>query len=295
MRITAALLATFGLIVLAGCTGNGKQAGGSGFVEATDVIVSAETGGRITARNFDDGTVIKLGDTLAIIDPSRLELDLASANAARQASVANLEASRLAVTRAREAEAYTTTERARIERLVKAGSATQRQLDQLEHERAQSVIARQSAEANVAVIEAQISKQDADIDRLKRTLQDCHPVSPASGVVTEKYVELGELVAPGKALVKISRLDTVTVKVYLPSGEFSGVKVGDHAKVSTESGETAYDGDVIWTSQEAEFTPKNVQTEKSRANLVFAVKVRIANNDGKLKSGMPVFVTLGNS
>jgi HlyD family secretion protein len=295
MRITAAILATLGLIVLAGCNGNGKQAGGSGFIEATDVIVSAETGGRITARNFDDGTVIELGDTLAIIDPSRLELDLASANAARESSVANLQAARLAVTRAKETEAYATSERARVERLVKAGSATQRQLDQLEHERAQAVIARQSAEANVAVIEAQIAKQDADIDRLKRTLQDCHPISPASGVVTEKYVELGELVSPGKALVKISRLDTVTVKVYLPSGEFAGIKVGDRAKISTESGETSYDGDVIWTSQEAEFTPKNVQTEKSRANLVFAVKVRIANNDGKLKSGMPVFVTLGNS
>lgn len=281
--------------LLVGCSGDNQNAGGSGFIEANDVIVSAETAGRILARNFDEGSVIKVGDTLAIIDTTRIDLDLASSKAARESAVANLKMAQIGVTTARETEKYAASERDRIERLFKAGSATQRQLDQAQHEAALSSDARQSAEANVNIIETQISKLEADIDRLVRQQKDCYPISPASGVVTEKYVEPGEVVAPGKALAKISRLDTVWVKVYLPSAEYSGIKIGDRAKVSTEAGQSQYIGDVIWSSQEAEFTPKNVQTEKSRANLVYAVKVRIANNDGKLKVGMPVFVTLEKS
>ena len=277
---------------LGGC-GNGKiEPGGSGFIEANDVVVSAETSGRVLNRHFDEGTVVKAGDTLAIIDPSRLQLELASAEAGRRASLAGLETARLQVIRTQEAERFARTERDRVDRLLSSGSATQKQLDQLAYELTQAVNARKSADANVHVVETQIEKIDADINRIKRQLTDCFLLSPAAGTAVEKYIEPGELVAPGKAIAKIARLDTVWVKVYLPSTEFSLVKPTDRAKVSTEGGGTTYDGEVIWTSSEAEFTPKNVQTDKSRANLVYAVKVRVANSDGRLKIGMPVYVTL---
>jgi HlyD family secretion protein len=84
----------------------------------------------------------------------------------------------------------------------------------------------------------------------------------------------------------------VWVKVYLAAGDFAHIKLGDKAKVSTESGGGEFEGTVIWTSEEAEFTPKNVQTEQSRADLVYAAKVSIPNPEGTLKVGMPVFVTL---
>jgi HlyD family secretion protein len=224
-----------------------------------------------------------------------MTLDIASAEANRQTQTANLEASRLQVAKARETESYAKSERDRIARLLKSGSATQKQMDQLEHEANLAVNARQTAVANVEVSEAQIVKLDADIARLKRQLQDVYVIAPTSGIVTEEYVDPGEVVAPGKAVAKISRLDTVWVKVYLPAGKFSSVKIGDKATVSTEAGTSSYSGTVIWTSSEAEFTPKNVQTEKSRTNLVYAVKVSIPNGDGRLKIGMPVFVTVGES
>lgn len=280
------------LALLAGCNGNDKVAGGSGFIETDDVLVSAETAGRILQRHFSEGSMIKAGDTLALIDPSRIKLDIASMEAARQSAAASLETARLAVTRARETEKYAQSESDRIARLLKSGSATQKQMDQLSYEAAQATVARQTAEANVTVIQAQLEKVDADLNRLNRQLQDCYPVAPISGTVTEALVEMGETVAPGKGLAKIAGLDSVWVKVYLPVEQFSSVKVGEKAKVSTESGGKTYDGEVIWTSDEAEFTPKNVQTEKSRANMVYAVKVRIPNTDGFLKIGMPVFVTL---
>ena len=68
----------------------------------------------------------------------------------------------------------------------------------------------------------------------------------------------------------------------------------DPAAITTESGNREYTGRVVWTSSEAEFTPKNVQTEQARADLVYAVKVRVYNEDGLLKIGMPVFVELND-
>jgi HlyD family secretion protein len=110
--------------------------------------------------------------------------------------------------------------------------------------------------------------------------------------VTEKFIEPGELLSPGKPIARISRLDTVTVKVYLTTDKFAQVTLGDRAVVSTESGSQEYHGTVVWTSDEAEFTPKNVQTEEARADLVYAVKVCIPNPDRTLKVSMPVFVRL---
>lgn len=288
------LIISGGLVtaLLMGCNGGQSTPGGSGFVEATDAVISAETSGRISTLRFAEGSMVTMADTLAEIDPSRLELQLNSLSASRDATVASLQAAQLLVDQSREKERFARNERDRVARLLASGSSTQKQLDQLEYELTQGTLARKTAEANVEVIAGQIAKIDADSDVLKRQLSDCYPTVPFTGTVVEKYVEAGELVSPGKAIAKVARLDTVWVKVYLNSGDFAGVKIGDRAKVGTEAGGTNYDGVVIWTSAEAEFTPKNVQTEKSRANLVYAVKVQMANADGRLKIGMPVFVTL---
>lgn len=280
------------LATLTGCGGNNALPGGSGFIEADDVLVSAETSGRVLQRNFDEGVTVRTGDTLALIDSSRVKLDIAAMEAARQSAVASLETARLAVTKTRESEKYAQSESERVARMLKSGSATQKQMDLLAYESAQATVARKAAEANVNVIQAQLEKVDADLNRLYRQLQDCYPVSPISGTVTEALIEMGETVAPGKGLAKIAALDSLWVKVYLPVEQFAKVKIGEKARVSTEAGGKTYDGWVIWTSDEAEFTPKNIQTEKSRANMVYAVKVRIPNTDGFLKIGMPVFVTL---
>ncbi len=295
MRTVFLVVLFAGVAMLTGCGNGNNEAGGSAFIEANDVLVSAEAAGRILEQRFEEGATVAQGDTLVIIDPSKIELDIASAEANRQTLLANLDAAKLVVTKARETESYAKSERDRVARLLKNGSATQKQMDQLEHEVTLAVNGRQTASANVEVINAQITKLDADIARLRRQLQDVYVLSPKGGVMTEDYVDQGELVSPGKAVAKIAQLDTVWAKVYLPSGQFASVKIGDKATISTESGETSYQGTVIWTSSEAEFTPKNIQTEKSRANLVYAVKVSIPNSDGRLKIGMPVFITMGKS
>ncbi len=281
------------MIVIAGCSGDTNNRGGSGLLEADETIVSAETSGRILSLSFDEGTAVEAGDTLLVIDPSRLDLQFQSAEAGRKVARAQLESARIQLAKAKEAEAFATGERDRFARLLQSGTTTQKQLDQLEFELAQATLSRKTAAASISTIEAQISQIDANIATINRELKDCYPVSPLGGIVTEKYVDEGELLRPGGAIAKISRLNSLWVKVYFPTGDFAQMKVGDTATISTESGGETYAGQVVWTSEEAEFTPKNVQTEQSRANLVYAVKVRIDNTDGTLKIGMPVYVTFG--
>jgi len=284
------LITAIGLI--GGCAGDRELPGGSGLIEATEVIVSAETSGRVTALRFDEGVTVNPGDTLLLIDPSRLDLELAAARAGRGVAEAHLSTTGQELRRAKETEQYARTEFDRIERLLGSGTATRKQHDDAKHQYSTATIAVATAEAAQATVRAELEKIDADIARLQRQRQDTSPTAPIAGTVTEKYVEAGELLAAGRPIAKIARLDSVWVKVYLPMADFAEIKLGDSAAVDTEAGAT-FDGVVTWTSDEAEFTPKNVQTKKARADLVYAVKVSVANPDKTLKIGQPVFVTIG--
>ncbi len=292
MRFTSVVFFAMILAILNGCGNSRSQVGSSGFIEADESVISAETAGRVDRRNFTEGTAVRAGDTLLVIDPSKLDLQLVALRAARQVTEASLSSAKLQVERAKKAEEFAISERDRVGRLVKSGSATQKQFDQLTYEATQASNARQTAEANTITTRAQLEKTDADIATLERQIQDCAPLAPISGVITEKYVEPGEFLSPGKAIAKIARLDTVWVKVYLTAEEFANVKAGDGATVSTEAGGKEFPGVVAWTSSESEFVPKNIQTKESRSDLVYAVKVRVPNSDGSLKIGQPVFARI---
>ena len=284
-----AVLASLGF---ASCANNNDYPGGSGLIEADQTLISAEVAGKILIRNFDEGSYLTRGDTLVVIDHDQIDLQIKSAEAGLAALRSKLSSARIQVTTAQSSEKFTATERDRANRLVSTSSGSEHQLDQAQFNYDQAKLAVSAAKANVETLRAEISRAEAELSQLRLRQEDHYPVAPVSGVVSEKYISPGELIAPGKPLAEISQLDTVWVKVYLPAGKFAGVKTGDSARVDTESGETHYTGTVVWTSSEAEFTPKNVQTEQSRADLVYAVKVSIPNTDGKLKIGMPVFVTL---
>jgi HlyD family secretion protein len=292
MRHIVLFTVIISLVTAVGCSRNNGLIGGSGLIEATGSVISAEASGRVVRQLFTEGLAVNSGDTLVVIDPSRIELELNSADAGRGVLQAQLVSARTQLRQTETAERFAASEFVRIEKLLGSGTATQRQYDQAEFEKNRTTIARQTADAQIQTLAAQIEKTDADIARIERQLEDHYLQAPVSGVVTEKFIDLGELVTPGKPIARLASLDTVWVKVYLTADRFAGVKLGDAAVVSTESGGQEYSGAVVWTSDEAEFTPKNVQTEQARADLVYAVKVSIPNADHRLKTGMPVFVTL---
>lgn len=287
-----ALLFSAVALFMAGCSGNEEKIGGSGLIETDQVLVSAETSGRVIDKRFDEGTELAVGDTLLIIDPTRVQLQLAAARASKDVAEAKLRAARTQLEQAKDAEAYAQTELERVTRLLKSGTATQRQYDKVKFEYTSAVSTKETAAAQIKTIEAEIEKIAAEIGRAQQELDYTHPLAPIAGTVTDKYVEMGELLSPGRPIASIANLDSVYVKIYLNAGSFAHVKLGDSATVDTESGGQTFRGAVVWTADEAEFTPKNVQTEESRAGLVYAVKVDISNPDHILKVGMPVFVTL---
>lgn len=280
-------------LIIIGCSGNNGPAGGSGMIEADESVISAESAGRILTLFVDEGSDVTTGDTLGILDTTDVTLQVQSVEASEDVIRQKIAAARTQLKQAEETAAYASKEFIRIEKLYSSGTTSQQRYDQVKHELTQAELAVKSIKATIASINAELTKLQADKARLIEQYVNCFPVAPIDGIVTEKFLDIGELAAPGKALVQISNLRSVWVKVYLPAGAFASVKIGDKAVVDTEAGGTTYDGTVVWTSEEAEFTPKNVQTENSRTNLVYAVKVKVENEDGSLKIGMPVFVTLG--
>ena len=141
--------------------------------------------------------------------------------------------------------------------------------------------------------DAELTRIRAEIALLEKQLNDCYPIAPVSGTVIDKFIDVGELIGIGRELITIARLDSVWVKIYLPPADLAEIKLGDRVEIDPEDGrDQNLNGIIRWISSEAEFTPKNVQTKEARADLVYAVKIDIANKAQRLKIGMPVSVTI---
>ena len=126
-------------------------------------------------------------------------------------------------------------------------------------------------------------------DRIKRAAI----TNPSAGTVLVTYAKPGEIVQPGQPLYKIADVGTVDVRAYVTEPQLAAVKVGKQARVSVDAGNDNHqtlNGTVSWVSSQAEFTPTPIQTREERADLVYAVKIRVPNQNGMLKIGMPVDV-----
>jgi HlyD family secretion protein len=143
-------------------------------------------------------------------------------------------------------------------------------------------------EEEVAVAQAEVARAEAALGVLEVQLDKLTLRSPTAGLVTGRMVQVGEMAVPGASLMTVADLDEVTLTVYIPEDEIGRVKVGQAVEVSVDSfpGEV-FEGRVSYIASEAEFTPKNVQTQKERVNMVFAVKVKVPNPKHELKPGMP--------
>ena len=163
-------------------------------------------------------------------------------------------------------------------------AAAQAVLDELEAGPTEEQIA--IAQAEVRQAESAVSLVDARITQL--TL-----MAPMDGVVTSRSGQAGETATAGSPLLTIANLDEVTLVIYIPENRIGQVRLGQEVEVQVDSfPERVFIGHVGSIAGEAEFTPRNVQTQEERVNLVFAVKVSIPNPDGALKPGMPADATI---
>jgi len=141
---------------------------------------------------------------------------------------------------------------------------------------------------DIAVAQAQIQEAKAALAAVEVQLAKQTLTAPRDGLITQKLVNPGELATPGALLLELSDIDTVKLTVYIPETRIGQVQVGQEAQVYVDAYENEpFEGVVSFIAHEAEFTPKNVQTQEERVNLVFAVKITLDNADHRLKPGMP--------
>ncbi len=270
-----------------------------GNFEAAEVVVSAETRGTLRAFRAAEGDRVAAGAELARVDTTALALERAQLVAQRGATGARAtEAERqIGVLRAQldvAERAY-----ARTRRLAAERAATARQLDQAEREvrvlRAQIAAARAQRQG----AGAEVAGSDARLARIRDDIAKSRVRAPITGTVLATYMRAGELVQPGQPLLRLAALDTLDLRAYVTQPQLARLRLGQAVTVRVDRG--AADGDEVervarpgtvrWVSARAEFTPTPVQTRDERAELVYAVKIRVPNADGALKIGMPADVT----
>ena len=150
-----------------------------------------------------------------------------------------------------------------------------------------AVVQAGSRAEEIAVAQAQLLQAESALALVEADLAQLTVTAPRDGIITIRIADPGELAAPGATLFRLTDLDRVTLRVFIAETEIGHVKVGQVAHVTIDSVSQPFTGTVAYIANEAEFTPKNVQTQAERVNLVFAVEIALNNPDHILKPGMP--------
>lgn len=280
------------IAILTACSSDTTQYDASGVFEATEVVVSAQTAGELCQMNFSEGDTVEVGQQLALVDTIQLSLQ-------RRRLIANLTAvgaRRYDVSKQvaalRQQIATQQKERRRFAQLVSENAANQKTVDDID---AQILLLERQLAAQTETLEntntgvgGETDALVAQIAQLDDQLRRAHVLAPIGGTVLAKYAEQGELAASGRQLYKLADMRHVYLRAYVTAPQLTQLRLGQHVKVFADDGEKgrrAYDGRITWIADEAEFTPKTIQTRDERANLVYAVKVAV-ENDGLIKLGM---------
>jgi len=152
----------------------------------------------------------------------------------------------------------------------------------------------EQAKANMDQADAAVAEAEAQLRVLDLQIKKLTVNAPVDGVVLTRSIQPGEVIQSGMTTMTIAKLDTLKITVYIPEDRYGEVKLGDNASLNVDSfpGET-FSATVTRIADQAEYTPRNVQTKEERQTTVYAVELSVANPDGKLKPGMPVDVTFG--
>jgi HlyD family secretion protein len=327
-------LAVVAFSVAAAACSRPPQPDAYGNVEAIEVVVSAEAGGRVLSLTAAEGQRLDAQAVVGAIDAvqTTLERDQLAAQRAATASRVEEVGQQIDVLRAQRAAAAAQRDSAtaqrdalvaqreiarrtyeRTQRLFSQQAATAQQLDQAERD--DRVLAEQikAQDAQVKAQERQLAAQTQQIEAIQaqretaraqvksaeaqvaqagERIRKSQVTNPIAGTVLTTYARAGEVVQPGQPLYKIADLATVDVRAYVTEPQLSAVKIGQQAQVTFDAGgrREVVAGTISWVSNEAEFTPTPIQTRDERADLVYALKIRVPNPNGSLKIGMPVDV-----
>jgi HlyD family secretion protein len=287
MKANLLILSLF--VIATGCKNNSGVADAYGNFEATEVIISAETNGRIIQFDPVEGTLTNKGDLIALIDTTMLHLQRSEIDANMKSirtRISSINAQNEILNQ--QIENLNVNIR-RIGNMLKDEAATQKQYDDLTGQVAvlqKQIIANNTQKESVS---AELGVMESKKGTLNEQIRRSSVLSPLKGTLIEKYAEAGEVTAAGKPLAKIADMSVITLKVYVSGGQLGKVKTGSKCKIRIDDGKKEYrgfEGTIRYISEKAEFTPKIIQTKEERVTMVYAVEIAVVN-DGTLKAGMP--------
>lgn len=289
-------------LTLAACQSEAPLSDAYGNFEATTILISAEANGQLTSFLVKEGQQVKEGQFIGLVDTTLLHLQREQVRAQIGTLPAKLQNSLAEIEVLDRQQDNLERERDRVARLVEKKAATPKQLDDLNGEltvikqRIQAVRSNTNT-ANGAIL-AEKQPMLAQIALLDEQIRRAYLYSPASGTVLTKMAEPGEMVGIGSPLFRLGQLDTMRLRAYTSSNQLENVSLGQKVEVLIDEGQEAYrqlSGTISWIADQAEFTPKTIQTKEDRVNLVYAFEVLVPNPEGKLKIGMPAEVNFASN
>lgn len=291
MRYT--LLITGLLLICMSCNRNKFDHDASGTFEATEVIVSAEASGKIEEFNVTEGDILAKGQYIGYIDTTQLYLKKLQLQTTSKAVNVRRPDVSTQVASIKEQISKAGIEKRRIESLLKDGAATQKQLDDISSQLAvlQRSLAAQVNSLNTSVnsLNEESSAYEIQVAQIEDQLAKSRIINPMDGVVLSKYAETKEMTSQGRPLYKLADTKNMFLRAYIISSQLEGIKIRQEVSIfinAADDTQKSYKGTVSWISDKAEFTPKTIQTQDERQNLVYAVKIAVENTDGLIKIGM---------
>ncbi|MGN1211694.1 MAG: HlyD family secretion protein [Candidatus Cryptobacteroides sp.] len=267
-----------------------------GQIDAVQVTVSAENSGRILALDVEEGQVLGRNERVGAIDSIQTWLQIRELNQRMEGAQARIIDIDKQMAPQRSQLESLGNDLKRFSALLESNAGTRKQVEDISSQiavlKGQMDAQKQTWERNNEATKAEIATYKVQAAQREDMLSKCRIVSPVAGRVLTKYAEEGECVTSGKPLFKIADMDHVFVRAYFTSEQLGSLKIGDILTVIPDDGTPSpkeYEGVLTWISDQAEFTPKNIQTRNERADLVYAVKVGV-KNDGRLRLGMYAYV-----
>ncbi|MEN7549531.1 HlyD family efflux transporter periplasmic adaptor subunit [Rapidithrix thailandica] len=282
-----------GILLALACNPEQEKSDAYGNFEATEITVSAEGQGKILYLQVEEGQSLTANTTVGLIDTTQLYLQKEKLKASITALRQKTQSIGTQLEVYLERNKNLTRERKRLEALLKDDAAATKQLDDIKGEIDVVEKQKKALEASLSTqnrgLLAEILPLQKQIDILNDQIQKCLVKAPIQGKVLVKYAEHGEVAMPGRPLFKMADLQEMTLRAYISGSQLTEVQTGQKVEVLVDKNAQDFErmeGTVAWIADEAEFTPKIIQTKEERVNLVYAIKVKVTNR-GSIKIGMP--------
>ncbi len=286
------LLLTVMVCLSIACNNGDSSYDASGTFESEEIIVSAQANGQVLRFDVEEGDALQSGAEVGAIDSLQLHLTRQQLVENQKAILAGRPDTKSQIAATQKQIELALLDKQRIENMVQANIASQKQLDdvntRIEVLKAQLEAQKNTLNNSTSTLDQQGNAVSAQLEQVEDQIRKCMIINPASGTVLTTYVHAGEVTAMGRPLFKIADLSEITLRAYVTGDQLTGIKIGQKVKVLTDEQEgnsRTYEGIVKWISNKAEFTPKTIQTKDERANLVYAIKIKV-KNDGYIKLGM---------